>query len=122
VLRQSLLRHLFSACTLAGVLGLASAASASSATNTIFDITIEGTNHARVFLAGSAIGGRPACHSSAYPSHYQWDISTSKGRAMLAALQGAQLAGKRVFLAGATTCTTALATIETLTSVTVWTN
>jgi hypothetical protein len=105
----------------AAVAVVAPAATATSGTNTISDITIEGTQFARLALNGGAIGGRPACHNAAFTVHYQWDITTAKGKAMLTTAQAAQLAGKRVSATGGATCTAGAFTIETLQTLTIWT-
>ena len=101
---------------------LAPAASASEALGrTVLEVTMEGTQFARVSVSGAAIGGRPACHAAAFTVHYAFDISTSKGKAMLTALQSAVLSGKKVNVTGGSTCTsTGLNTIETLQILTLW--
>lgn len=100
---------------------LAPSANATGGTNTLMDITIEGTQFARISLNGSAIGGRPSCHNSTYTVHYGFDISTAKGKAMLASAQAALLAGKTVSAIGGTSCTNlGSVTLETLTSLTLW--
>jgi hypothetical protein len=99
------------------------AVNATSGTNTIADITIQGTQFARVALNGGAIGGRPSCHNSAYTVHYGLDLSTAKGKALMASLQAAQLAGKRVGASGDGTCINlGSVTIELLQSLTVFTS
>lgn len=115
-------KNLFALITAATVSLFANAASATGTTNVISDITVEGSYYARVAMAGSPIGGRPACHNAAYTVHYQWDITTSKGKAMLSLAQAAQLAGKRVTVTGSGTCVTGNASIEMLNSITLWTN
>jgi hypothetical protein len=104
----------------AGVLLLASSALAVGAgTGTVVDIVIEsGTNHARINVAG--VGGtRPGCHNIAYTNHFAFDISTAKGKALLAGATSAMLAGKTVGATGAGSCTTVTTgglQIETLSS------
>jgi hypothetical protein len=101
---------------------LSPAANATSTVNTLSDITIDGTNFARLAVNGPAIGGRPSCHVSTYSRHYAWDISTTKGKAMLATAQAALLAGKSVGVTGGSSCTTLVTgvTIETLTVLTIF--
>lgn len=116
-------RILGSLLAFAATVGLSLTAYATSGTNTLSDITLEGTQFARIALAGSAIGGRPACHNAAYIVHYGFDLSTAKGKALLATAQAAQLSGKRVTATGDGTCTNIGAvTIETLQSLTIFTN
>ncbi len=89
-------------------LGASSEARASTASNTIKEIAVEGTQVARIRLNGSTITGRPACHNAAYTTHYAFDISTAKGKALLSTLEAAMLAGKTVTVnyVSTGTCTT----------------
>lgn len=89
------------------VLSVGATANASSQTFAkISDITIEGPNNntARVALAVPTIGGRPACHTANFTVHYAIDLSTNAGKAQLAGLQAAQLAGKQISIVGSNTC------------------
>lgn len=95
-------------------------ASAASSTDLISDITMQGTQFARIAVT-SASGARPACHNAGYTIHYGFDISTNKGRALLSTATAALLAGKRVSATGAGSCTNlGTVTIETLDSLTLW--
>lgn len=96
---------------------LSPAANASGAWNRLESVTIEsGTQVATIEFPGSW-AGRPSCHNIGFPGFFAFDISTSKGKALLATAQAALLAGKQVMADGATTCTTVSTgiTIETLT-------
>lgn len=98
----------------------------------IVDITIEGTTTARVAagVVASRTGTRPTCSDASftagYTVHYAFDISSAKGKALLATLQGALLSGKSVSINGSSfgtgTCTTLTGgsgwTLETLDSLT----
>jgi hypothetical protein len=80
-------------------------ASASNATNTIADITVDsGAQYARVYLNGPTVTGRPACHNAVFVTHFAFDISTAKGKALLSVATAAFLAGKSVFITGSNTC------------------
>jgi hypothetical protein len=114
-----------SVCVLAAVaiLGASPSASATSGTNTLSDITLQGTQFARIALSGAAIGGRPGCHNAAYTVHYGFDISTAQGKALLATAQAALLSGKTISATGGASCTNlGSVTIETLTALTLWAN
>ena len=90
----------------AAICGFAPTASATVGNGTLLEVVIEsGTSFARVRLSGAAIGGRPACHNAAYTTHYGFDISTPKGKALLSTATAAMLAGKTVSLGGVGTCT-----------------
>jgi hypothetical protein len=81
-------------------------ASASGSTNTLTDVGIEaGAQVARIGLSAVVGSGRPACHNVAFNGYYAFDISTVKGKAMLATAQAALLAGKRVSVTGGANCT-----------------
>lgn len=71
----------------------------------ITDITVEGTQYARVCVNRAVGGTRPACHNPTYSTHYAFDISTAKGKALLSILQAAQLAGKKINITGWNVCT-----------------
>jgi hypothetical protein len=110
---------------LCAVLSASSAATAKTTMLrvTVADISIEGESFARVGLNAAVIKDRPACHDEDFSSHYAWDISSNKGRAMLSIIQAAQLSGKKLLLIGSDTCTaTGENTIETLTAVSIYTN
>jgi hypothetical protein len=52
-------------------------------------------------LGNSGIGGsRPSCHNNVYWNTWAFDISTSKGKAMLSGIMAAYLAGKQVAVNG----------------------
>jgi hypothetical protein len=117
------LKALTSALTALVIAGLSTGASATSGTNTVTDITLQGTQFARIALAGAAIGGRPACHNAAYTVHYGFDLSTAQGKALLSTASAAQLAGKRLTATGSNTCVNlGSVTLEQLESLTIWTN
>lgn len=100
----SLLGSLFSAAALVLV---SSAASASSANNTIYSLSIRGTQYAVIgVIGGPYTTSRPACHDTSgfYYAHWAFDVSTAKGKAQLAVAQAALLSGKTVIVNGGTTC------------------
>jgi len=114
------LKSVASLLTAAAVVAMNTSASASSANNTLFDIGIEaGAQVARIGLNGGAQSNRPACHNVAYNSYWAFDISTAKGKALLATAQAALLAGKKVGVTGGTGCTNIAASgtinVETVT-------
>ena len=89
------------------ILAVASSAHAGSwARDLVQDVTIEtGEHFARIAVGAKSITeNRPACHDAAYGQHYGFDISTAKGKALLATATAALLAGKTVQLAGTGTC------------------
>jgi len=109
----------------ASILPLSLEAYATTGSNTVSSVTIEGgTQYARLTLDGGPFGGRPGCHNAAFGSDWAFDISTSKGKAMLASAQAAVLSGKRVSVSGGTTCTTVSGSIaiETLTKIQLFAN
>lgn len=121
------MRNLLNLKTLASLLAAAvvvvtnTGASASSSANTLIDVGVEaGVSVARIGLSAVVGTGRPACHNAFYNAYYAFDISTAKGKAMLATAQAALLAGKRVSVNGGTTCTNIAASgtinVETATS------
>jgi hypothetical protein len=102
-------RNTASVLAVAAIVALSAPASAaSSANNTVMDIAIEfGTQVARIGLNGGPYSsGRPTCHNVAYNSYWAFDISTAKGKALLATAQAALLSGKTVSVSGVTTGTT----------------
>jgi hypothetical protein len=104
----------------AAALGVTPSARASGGTGTVIDVIVEnGTSFGRIRLSGAGITtGRPGCHNSAYTTHYGFDLSTSKGKALLSTATAALLAGKTVQAGGdGVNCTTVAPglTIETLT-------
>jgi hypothetical protein len=98
----------------------------STATNTVFSITVEGgTQYAQILIDGGPYNsGRPSCHNPALASNWAFDISTAKGKAMLATAQAALLAGKSVSVTGSNSCTTVSGSIqiETLTALRIFRN
>lgn len=98
---------------------LSAAANATSRQDVLKSIMITGTQYAMIEFSGSW-AGRPACHALFMPGHFAFDISTAKGRALLATAQAALLAGKEVVANGGTTCTSVGGgnNIETLTELT----
>jgi len=83
---------------------------------TVVSISVANSNFATVSITnatGSAPGACPTLGA------YGIDISTAQGKAMLSALDGAQLSGKRLGVGGSTTCTGGA---ETLGLLTVFTN
>jgi hypothetical protein len=97
-------------------------ASAAGTFNTVMEVGIEaGAQVARLGMNGGPFGtGRPGCHNVAYNSYWAFDISTAKGKAMLATAQAALLSGKRLNVFGGTGCTNIAASgtinVETVTS------
>ena len=85
----------------------------SFARDIVQDVTIEtGERFARIAVGTRNITlDRPACHNTEYGMHYGFDLSTPKGKALLATTTAALLAGKTVQLAGTGTC---IAVRETL--------
>jgi hypothetical protein len=84
-------------------LGVAPSARASSGGSaTVIDVVVEnGSSFGRIRLSGAAITtGRPGCHNQAYTTHYGFDLSTSKGKALLSTATAALLAGKTVQAGG----------------------
>lgn len=96
----------------------------SSTTGVLGDVTIEGTNFARVAVGTTPItAGRPAsgCHNAAYTTHYGFDISTTRGKAMLTAAISALLAGRSVTVAGSDSCVNlGTVSLENATAITVF--
>jgi hypothetical protein len=116
---RSCVRWLLAASAMA--LATPEAGASEAISRPLLEVTIEGSNYARLSVSGSAIGGRPGCHTAGFTVHYAWDISTTKGKAMLSMAQAALLAGRRVNVTGTGTCTnTGLNQIETLTILTIW--
>jgi hypothetical protein len=100
---------------------------ASTASNTIYSVTIEGgTQYAQIMLDGGPYNtGRPtSCHNPAFGSNWSFDISTAKGKALLATAQAALLSGKTVSVVGSDTCNTVSGSIkiENLTSLRIFRN
>ncbi len=113
-----------SLCAILGfsaLMAVAGKAHAYSAMNNvkIVDITIEGTTTVRVAAGTTAsrTGTRPACsdasYNAGYTIHYAFDISSPKGKALLAMLQSALLSGKSVTLNGPTASSTGTCTALT---------
>lgn len=95
--------EVFAACL--AVLAFSAPAHATYVQGVIQDVTIDtGANYARVAVGTTAVGGRPQCHDRAYSTHYGFDISTAKGKAVLSMAMAALLAGKTVAVAGADAC------------------
>ncbi len=102
-------------------------ASASSGGGNVTDVGIEaGAQVARVGLTNLVGTGRPACHNVAWNGYYAFDISTAKGKAMLATAQAALLSGKRIGITGGSSCTNIAASgtinVETATVLILWAN
>lgn len=92
-------------CALCAVVGLAtSAANATQVTGKINSVFIYGTNYA-IVSAEALPSGRPSCHNSLRVYSYAFDISTTKGKALLSSVQAALLSGKPTSIIGGTTCT-----------------
>jgi hypothetical protein len=99
--------------------GAASASSIDSVT--VKSLAIElGSSVAVITLNATAkFGVTPTCQLTQFPITYGWDISTPKGKALLALAQAALLSGKKVIVAGAAgsnTCTTRAGTTTTTTN------
>ena len=127
VLKNTILRSgIVSLSLLAvGLLGSRPADASGTDRALLVDLTIEGTQHARVALsvAPNFAVTRPSCHNAGFATHYAFDTSTAKGKTLFSALQAAQLAGKFVTITGANSCTNiGSVTLETVASLTVWTN
>src|SRR6188768_62444 len=85
----------------------ASVAKASSVSGVIKNVTIRGTNYA-VIMTASTVSGRPSCHNGTIYD-YAFDLSTTKGKALLSTAQAAMMSGKTVTItggSGSTACTT----------------
>lgn len=105
--QKSVLNLLGSLLSAAALVLTSAAASASSGGNTIYMLSIRGTQYAVIGLNGGPYTtGRPSCHDSSgfYGAHWAFDVSTSKGKAQLAVAQAALLSGKTVTVTGGTTC------------------
>jgi hypothetical protein len=103
-------------CALAAGVGLGpSDAKASSVSGKITSVRVQGTNIG-IILTEVLPTGRPGCHDSLQVYAYAFDISTSKGRALLSLAQAALLSGKPTFVSGGSSCTNVGGTedIETL--------
>jgi hypothetical protein len=128
MLNRSLFKRLTSVLAAVGVLAVAGSVSASNRMGTITELTIGTNTTARVAVTGTTSGPRPTCHNTdpAHATFYAFSVADSKGKALFAALQAAQLAGKRVTVHGdSATCTDVVSTtlkLETLTLLQVWTN
>jgi hypothetical protein len=101
-------------------------AEATSINNTkVYSITIVGgnTGFVRLSITGSVSAGRPACHVPGLWTNYAFELSHSKGQAMLSTLQAALLAGRQISIVGGTNCTNVDGTqLETITSLTLQSN
>lgn len=108
MLTRTSFKHRLSTLAMAGLLALAGSASATSRQGTVTDLIVHRNAAARVGITGATTGTRPACHNSGYPAHYAFSIADDRGKALFAALQAAQLAGKQVILngTGSNDCTT----------------
>lgn len=84
----------------------ATAHAAYTSDTTVTDVTVEtGTNFARVALLSSPTSGvRPGCHNATYTKHYSFDVSTSKGKALLSLAMAALLSGRQLAVLGTGTC------------------
>jgi hypothetical protein len=105
----------------AAAIGLLSpAANATGAQDRLRSVTIESATQVASIEFPGSWAGRPACHAVFFPGHFAFDISTAKGKALLATAQAALLAGKEVVATGATTCTSVGGGVsfETLTKLT----
>jgi hypothetical protein len=92
-------------------------ARASSVTGVVKNVTIKGANYA-VVMTAIPPSGRPGCHNGG-TYEYAFDISTSKGRALLSTAQAALLSGKTATIIGGSSCTTvatgsAVETVQTI--------
>lgn len=105
-------------------IALASAAQTSAAAVSgnrylIEDITIQGTDAARIYLQeGSMSGTAPTCAGTRV-THFAFSLTTAKGRAMLDLAQAAMLSGKRVSVTGLDHCN-AMSGFQTLDVLTLW--
>jgi hypothetical protein len=101
--------------------GVANAAP-TSATGPIKNVTIRGANFAIVSILATPSGSRPSCHNGGFYD-YAFDLSTTKGKALLSTAQAAMLAGKNTTITGSSSCTTVSTsgggTIETLSTLSV---
>lgn len=79
-------------------------ASAQGANGVVTSIQVLGTQYA-TFVITNPAGSAPACHNGV-AGQFSMDISTAKGKAMLSALEGAEIAGRTVGVGGLTTCLT----------------
>jgi hypothetical protein len=80
---------------------------ASGGQGTMSSVIVEnGTQVARIVLNGGPFNsGRPSCHNAFLGDTWAFDVSTAKGKALLATATAALLAGKTVAASGATTGT-----------------
>jgi hypothetical protein len=103
-------------CAVAAAASLgAGAAHASSVWDKITSVSVTGTNFT-VIIMGSAPSSRPGCHTGPTQA-YAFDISTTKGKALLSLAQAGYLSKNNTIATGGTTCTTVgTNVIETLQS------
>lgn len=93
-------------CMGLGLVVLAARADAASATGTVQQIEIVGTQYAILRINGTS-GSRPVCHTGGQQqTAFSVDLGTNKGRSLLSIATAAQLAGRSVEVYGAGTCLT----------------
>ena len=103
-MRGKQLRAFVSILCLGAIGSVAVAAHATQVSNVrLVQIEVTGTNVA-VLTIDTSVPGRPACHFPLAEASYSFDVSTSKGKAMLQLAQGAFLANKKIYISGGTTC------------------
>jgi hypothetical protein len=102
------------------LLGAGAASAQGGATGVITGVMLLGTQYAAVTVT-NPVGTAPTCHNGA-AGQYAFDISTALGKAMLSAIEGAQIAGRTVGVGGGTGCLTVQSgtSIQTLNIITVF--
>ncbi|HKY37315.1 MAG TPA: hypothetical protein VJN18_15335 [Polyangiaceae bacterium] len=108
---KSFIKYVTSMAAALLVGAFASGSSASvSAYEKIASLTVfrHGTNHVVVGMTTNIPAAqRPTCHEDwDWERQYVFDVSTSKGKALLSLLMSAYLAGKSVTVAGTGSCVT----------------
>lgn len=97
--KRQVLTSILAAATLLGIAPSADASSAAMVGLNYIQIDT-GTNFAIIAILGTVSGTRPQCHQSGWNSEYAVDISTTKGKAILALAQAALLSSKLVVVGG----------------------
>jgi hypothetical protein len=105
----------------AAVIGICpGVARASSVSGKASQVQVTGTSFVMITMDTTPSGSRPSCHNSLFTTHYAFDVSTSKGRALLSTAHAALLGGKSLTVSGGSTCTnTGTVTLETIQALTI---
>lgn len=86
----------------AAVIGHGVAKASAAISTRLTAVRITGANYAIIFTEAAPTGTRPSCHSSssAFTNAYAFDLSTAKGKALLASAQAAVLSGRTASVVG----------------------